>query len=47
VLLVSLISLGLAYWLFLPKLISLYIFLAFLLAIWFLHLLFAVLPKRR
>jgi len=47
VLLVSLLSLGLAYWLFLPKLMNLYIFLGFLLAIWFLHLLFAVLPKRR
>jgi hypothetical protein len=46
VLVISLVALGLAYWLILPKILNLYIFLGFLFAIWFLHMLFIVLPKR-
>jgi hypothetical protein len=46
VLLISLIALGCAYWLFLPKIINLYYFFIFLFVIWLLHMLFTVFPKR-
>ncbi|MCW5976552.1 MAG: hypothetical protein KIT09_00670 [Bryobacteraceae bacterium] len=44
--LITLVALGLAYWLFLPHIVNLYVLTVFLFAIWFLHLLFTVLPKR-
>ena len=46
VLLVSLIAAALLYWLLLPKVVNLYIFIGFLFVVWVLHLVFTVLPKR-
>lgn len=46
VLLISLTAMALLYWLLLPKVVNLYIFMAFLFAVWLLHLIFTVLPKR-
>jgi hypothetical protein len=43
---VSLTAMALLYWLSLPKILNLYVFIAFLLVIWLLHLVFTVLPKR-
>ena len=45
-LLIALIALGLVYWLFLPHVLNLYVVIGFLFVIWFLHLLFTVIPKR-
>lgn len=45
-LLVSLTALGLVYWFLLPQILNLYVFFGFLFIIWFLHLLFTVMPKR-
>jgi hypothetical protein len=45
-LLITLIAMALAYWFFLPHILNLYVVLGFLFVIWFLHLLFTVVPKR-
>ena len=42
---VSLAALALFYWLFLPQVINLYLFLGFLLVVWFVHMLVTVVPS--
>jgi hypothetical protein len=45
-LLVSLTALGFVYYFLLPQVLNFYVFFGFLFVIWFLHLLFTVMPKR-